>query len=69
MGVTVLVLICSRAAGSALPNVFSPTFERGLGAFQNVMYVKGGRKHLKNPCLQNLYRDILVRTQCDKESV
>ena len=39
------------------------------GAFQNVMYVKGGRKYLKNPCLQNLHRDISFRTQCDKENV
>ena len=39
------------------------------GAFQNDMYVKGGRKYLKNPCLQNLHRDISFRTQCDKENV
>ena len=68
MGITVLVL-CSRAAGSAHQNALSPIFERGLGAFQNVMYVKGGRKYLKNPCLQNLHRDISFRTQCDKEGV
>ena len=60
---------CSRAAGSAHQMHFLRFLKEDWGTFQNVMYVKGERKYLKNPCLQNLHRDISFRTQCDKEGV
>ena len=66
-----LTRFCDRAAGSAHQMHFLRFLREDWGEFQNVMYVKGGRKYLKNtdPFLQNLHPDSSFRTQCDKESV
>ena len=66
MGVTVLVC----AIELQLHQMHFLRFLReDWGEFRNRMYVKRGKKVLKNPFLQNLHQDITFRTQCDKESV
>ena len=59
---------CGRAAESAHQKHFLRFLREDWGEFRNRMYVKRGKKELKNPFLQNLHRDITFRTQCDKES-
>ena len=42
-------------------------FERGLGRVSELHVCGRGKKALKNPFLQNLHQDVIVRTQCDKD--
>ena len=49
------------------PNSFPPIFVRELGRVSKWHVCGRRKKALKNPFLQNLHRDITVRTQCDKD--
>ena len=55
---------CGRAAESAHQMHF---LEMGLGRFSKWHVCERAKKALKNQFLQNLHRDITVRTQCDKD--
>ena len=46
---------------------FLKSFERGLGVFQNGMYVEGGRTHWKIRFYRIHYKNIIVRAPCDKD--
>ena len=67
MGVTVLVL--EEELQKVRTKCISPIFERGLGRDSKWHVCERGKKVKKKSFLQNLHRDITVRTQCDKESV
>ena len=55
---------CGRAAESAHQMHF---LEMGLGRVSKWHVCERVKKALKNQFLQNLHRDITVRTQCDKD--
>ena len=67
MGVTVLVFAVELQKVRT-KRIFPNFLREDWGEFQNRISERG-KKVLKNPFLQNLYRDITFRTQCDKESV
>ena len=67
MGVTVLVFAVELQKVRTKNN-FS-IFGRGLGRDSKWHVCERGKKVIKNSFLQNLHRDITVRTQCAKESV
>ena len=58
---------CGRAAESAHRMHFFSIFERRLGRVSKWQVCGRGKETLKNPSLQNLHRDITVRTQCDRD--
>ena len=63
MGVTVLVFAAGQHAQKVCTTCISFDFWERTGASFKVACMWKGQERIKNPFLQNLHRDITVRTQ------